>query len=92
MKGFRRANLLAQPATNALGGVEIFSRIEIEQTNFFATPALDALILREIYLIETVLVKQAVNRAERTHCAAKESVNQNAPDNHGNQDRNFQRE
>ena len=92
MKGFRRTNLFAQPATNALGGVKIFGRVKIERTNFSATPALDALILREVYLVETVLVKQAVNRAERTHCAAKESVNQNAPDNHGNQDRNFQRE
>ena len=92
MKGFRRTNLFAQPATNALGGVKIFGRVEIERTNFFATPALDALILREIYLIKAVLVKQAVNRAERTHCAAKKSVDKNAPDNHGEQDRNFQRE
>ena len=92
MKGFGRANFLATLATDTFSGIKILNRVEVERTNIFTTPAINAPILREFYLRETVLVEQTVNRAERTHYAAKKSVDKNAPDNHGDKDRNFQRE
>lgn len=78
MKSLRRANLFATLTADAFGGIKLLSRVKGKRTNAFATPATNAFILRELYLIETVLVEQAVNRAEWTHHAAKKSVDKDA--------------
>ena len=78
MKSLRRANFFATLATNAFNGIKFLSRVKVKRTNIFATPATNTFILRELYLAETVFVKQTVNRAEWTHYAAKKSVDKYA--------------
>ena len=92
MKSFRRTNFLATLATNTFSGIKFFCRVKVKRTNTFATPAINAFILRELYLVETVFVNQAVNRAERTNYPAKKSVDKDATHNHRDKDKNLQRE
>lgn len=82
----RWTNFFTFAATHTFGGRKIFRRIKFNRTNFFATSASNTFIGGKVELVAAVFVEQTVNRAEWTHYAAKKSVGDNAPCNHGEQD------
>ncbi len=84
-QSFCRADGNASSATHALRRIKFARRIQVKRTNFFAQAAVNAPVRREVESVKTPTIKQAVNRAERTHHAAKKSVDDDARDKHRNQ-------